>query len=98
MSTFGGYGIVRRCRWPTVICVLIIGGLQLSPVPSQPLGQPFEQNSNPAEEPIIPVPAPPTIDPLKVKLGNVYSAILVYLAIIRVVAHRATISARMAQP
>jgi cytochrome c peroxidase len=70
LPTFGGYGIVRRCRCSTVICVLILGGLQLSPVPSQPLGQPFEQNSSPAEEPIIPVPAPPTIDPPKVKLGE----------------------------
>jgi cytochrome c peroxidase len=63
-------GIVRRSRWSTTICALILFGLQLSPVPSQPLGQSIESNSTTAEEPITPIPAPPAIDPPKVKLGE----------------------------
>jgi cytochrome c peroxidase len=70
LPTFREYGVARRWRWSTVICALIFSGLQPSPVPSQPLGQPFEPNGSTAEEPITPIPVPPTIDPPKVKLGE----------------------------
>jgi len=62
--------IARRWRWPAVICVLMLGGLQLSSTPSQTLGQPFESNGATGEEPIRPIPAPQKIDPLKIKLGE----------------------------
>jgi cytochrome c peroxidase len=52
------------------IGALVLGGLQLVQAPSQPLGQPIQSNSLPVEEPITPVPAPPTIDPRKIKLGE----------------------------
>jgi len=68
--SFGGHGNSRRLRWSTIIVVLSLGSLQPSPVPSQPLEQPFESNSSTAEEPITPIPAPPTIDPPKVRLGE----------------------------
>jgi cytochrome c peroxidase len=62
--------IARRCRWPAVICVLMLGGLQLSSGPSRTLGQPLESNGTTGEEPIRPIPAPQKIDPLKIKLGE----------------------------
>jgi cytochrome c peroxidase len=52
-----------------VISVVIMGGLQLAPAPSQPLNQPLESGVV-AEEPITPIPEPPPIDPRKVKLGE----------------------------
>jgi cytochrome c peroxidase len=48
---------------------LILGSLQLSPAASEPL-EPPESNSTVAEEPITPIPEPPPVDPLKVKLGE----------------------------
>jgi cytochrome c peroxidase len=44
--------------------------LQLSPATSQSPAQPLEWDSIVAEEPITPIPAPPAIDPLKIKLGE----------------------------
>jgi cytochrome c peroxidase len=52
------------------ICGLILGGLLLSSVTSQLLGQAQEGNSITAEEPITPIPEPPPIDPSKVRLGE----------------------------
>ena len=69
----GEAGIARavgRRRFVVAICALILGGLQLSPAPSQSIEQPLESNSIRAEEPITPIPAAPTIDPLKIKLGE----------------------------
>ncbi len=58
-----------RCR-AIAISILVLGGVQLSAAPSQPLDQPLESSSTIAEEPITPVPEPPPIDPRKVKLGE----------------------------
>ena len=60
----------RRWRRPAAICVLILGGLQLSPAPSQTPAQSPQSNSATAEEPITPIPEPPTADPKKMKLGE----------------------------
>jgi cytochrome c peroxidase len=65
-------GIARLAhfwRWPAAICVLILGSLQLSLAPSEPI-EPLELNSTAAEEPITPIPKFPAADPLKVKLGE----------------------------
>jgi cytochrome c peroxidase len=62
--------LARRWRWPAAICVLILGNLQLSPAPSQPLEPPLDSTSIVAEEPIAPIPEPPTADPLKIELGQ----------------------------
>jgi cytochrome c peroxidase len=59
----------RRCR-AIAIGALLLGSLQLSAEPSQPLDQPLKSNSTIADEPITPSPEPPAIDPLKVKLGE----------------------------
>src|ERR1700731_4415115 len=59
----------RRCR-AIAISALLLGSLQLSAEPSQPLDQPLKSNSTIADEPITPIPEPPSIDPLKVKLGE----------------------------
>jgi hypothetical protein len=59
----------RRCR-AIAIGALLLGSLQLSAEPSQPLDQPPKSNSTIADEPITPIPEPPAIDPLKVKLGE----------------------------
>ena len=72
LQRFGGTGIARtacRCR-TIVICALMLGSLQLSPATPQSLVQPPESNSTVAEEAITPIPEPPTIDPLKIKLGE----------------------------
>jgi cytochrome c peroxidase len=61
-------GFVRYGCCVFAIGVVIMGGLQLAPAPSQPLNQPLE--SGVAEEPITPIPEPPPIDPGKVKLGE----------------------------
>jgi cytochrome c peroxidase len=58
----------RRCA--ITICLLIYGCLQPSPAPSQSIEEPLESNSTVADEPITPIPGPPTIDPLKIKLGE----------------------------
>jgi cytochrome c peroxidase len=65
-------GIVRtaRRRRAIVICALMLGSLQLSPLTPQSLVPPPESNGTVAEEPITPIPEPPTIDPLKIKLGE----------------------------
>jgi cytochrome c peroxidase len=55
-------------RRAIVICALMLGSLQLSPVTSQSLVP--ESNSTVAEEPITPIPEPATTDPLKIKLGE----------------------------
>jgi len=94
----GSAPIARRWRWPAVICVLMLGGLQLSSTPSQTLGQPFESNGATGEEPIRPIPAPQKIDPLKIKLGERLFGDPRLSRDIRAVARRATISARMVQP
>jgi cytochrome c peroxidase len=60
----------RYQRCAITICVLIYGCLQPSPAPSQSIGEPLESNSTVADEPITPIPGPPTIDPLKIKLGE----------------------------
>jgi cytochrome c peroxidase len=49
---------------------LILGSLQLSPAPSQTSAPPLQSNSATAEEPITPIPEPPTADPRKTKLGE----------------------------
>jgi cytochrome c peroxidase len=59
-----------RWRWLVAIGAFVLSGLQLAPAPSQPLGQPLQSNSVPVEEPITPIPAPPAIDPRKIKLGE----------------------------
>src|ERR1700694_3536246 len=59
-----------RRRRGIVICALMLASLQLSPATSQSLVQPPESNSTVAEEPITPIPEPPAIDPLKIKLGE----------------------------
>jgi cytochrome c peroxidase len=60
-------GLMRR-RYIVAICALIFGCLLPTPAPSQlPAPAPIP---NGAEEPITPIPAPPAIDPLKVKLGE----------------------------
>jgi cytochrome c peroxidase len=61
--------LARRWRWRAAICALILGSLQPSPAPSEQL-EPPESNSTVAEEPITPIPEPPAVDPLKVKLGE----------------------------
>ena len=48
----------------------MLGSLQLSQVTPQSPVQPAESNSTVAEEPITPIPEPPAIDPLKIKLGE----------------------------
>jgi cytochrome c peroxidase len=60
---------LHTCR-AIAISILILGILQLSAAPSQPLDQPFESNSTIAEEPITPIPEPPPIDPRKIKLAE----------------------------
>jgi cytochrome c peroxidase len=65
--------IARTARYQRCvirICVLIYGCLQPSPAPSQSIEEPLESNSTVADEPITPIPGPPTIDPLKIKLGE----------------------------
>ncbi len=59
-----------RRRPVIVISVLLLGCLQLSQVPSLALSQLLPQAASSPEEPITPMPAPPAIDPLKVKLGE----------------------------
>jgi cytochrome c peroxidase len=69
-SETGRARVVRqRCR-AIAISFLILGSVQLAAEPSQPLDQPLESNSTIADEPITPIPEPPPIDPLKVKLGE----------------------------
>jgi cytochrome c peroxidase len=73
LTLFGEGRIARagfRWRWLVAIGALVLGGLQLFPAPSQPLGRPLESNGVPAEEPITPIPPPPAIDPRKIKLGE----------------------------
>jgi cytochrome c peroxidase len=53
-----------------LICVLVLGGLWISTAIPQPLAEPPELNSIIAEEPITPIPSPPPIDSLKVRLGE----------------------------
>lgn len=60
-------GLMRR-RHLVATCVLILGCLQPTPAPSQlPAPAPVP---NGADEPITPIPAPPALDPLKIKLGE----------------------------
>jgi cytochrome c peroxidase len=73
LTLFGKGRIARaafRWRWLVAIGALALGGLQLLLAPSQPLGQPLESNGVPVEEPITPIPAPPAIDPRKIRLGE----------------------------
>jgi cytochrome c peroxidase len=62
--------VVNRNRGRAIaIFLLVLCGLQISPTPSGSLEQAQDGNSL-AEEPITPVPEPPTIDPLKTRLGE----------------------------
>jgi cytochrome c peroxidase len=62
--------VVTRNRGRAIaIFLLVLGGLQISPAPSGSLEQVQDWN-NLAEEPITPVPGPPAIDPLKIRLGG----------------------------
>ena len=62
--------VVTRNRGRAIaIFLLVLSGLQISPAPSGSLEQVQDWNSL-AEEPITPVPAPPAIDPLKIRLGE----------------------------
>src|SRR3979490_1955001 len=72
LSSPGEPGIARsaRRRRAIVICGSVLGSLQRSPATSQSFVQPPESNSTVAEEPITPIPEPPAIDPLKIKLGG----------------------------
>ena len=72
LSSAGEPDIARTARRPRAIVIyaLMLGGLHLSPATSQSLMQPPESNSTGAEEPITPIPEPPAIDPLKIKLGE----------------------------
>jgi cytochrome c peroxidase len=56
--------------WIIMICVLVSGGLWISSAIPQPLAQPPETYGIISEEPITPIPSPPLIDPLKVRLGE----------------------------
>jgi cytochrome c peroxidase len=73
LLTCGETGIARtarnRCR-AIAICLVMLGSLQFFPPTSRSLEQPLESNSTAAEEPITPVPEPPTTDPLKIRLGE----------------------------
>jgi cytochrome c peroxidase len=69
-SETGGARVVRhRCR-AIAVSFIILGSVQLAAEPSQPLDPPLESNSTIADEPITPIPEPPPIDPLRVKLGE----------------------------
>ena len=62
--------VVNRSRGRAIaIFLLVLGGLQISATPSGSLEQAQDWNSL-AEEPITPVPEPPSIDPLKIRLGE----------------------------
>jgi cytochrome c peroxidase len=61
----------NRWRWGMMACALVLGGgLLLSSAIPQPLAQPPEANSIISEEPITPILSLPSIDPLKVRLGE----------------------------
>jgi cytochrome c peroxidase len=61
--------LARRWRRILLICILIPGGLLISSAIPQPL-EPSEAISIISEEPITPVPEPPSIDASKVRLGE----------------------------
>ena len=62
--------VVTRNRGRAIaILLLVLGSLQISPAPSGSLEQVRDWN-NLAEEPITPMPEPPAIDPLKIRLGE----------------------------
>jgi cytochrome c peroxidase len=63
-------GRVHRRRWIAMASVLVVGGLSLASAAQQLLVLPPEANSILSEEPITPVPKPPQIDPLKIRLGE----------------------------
>ncbi|MGV7213761.1 cytochrome-c peroxidase, partial [Bradyrhizobium sp. UFLA05-112] len=60
----------HRSPWIAMTCILILGGLLVSPAAQQALVQPPEANSTFFDEPITPVPRLPQTDPLKVRLGE----------------------------
>jgi cytochrome c peroxidase len=63
--------VIRVARSPMRwVCVLVLASLQQSPARSQTIEQPVETDSVALEEPITPIPAPPVLDPLKVRLGE----------------------------
>ena len=70
LPRLGETGIVRSVSWRRTIAVfiLVLGCLQLSSAQAQPLGPAPASNGN--DEPITAISSPPTIDPLKVKLGE----------------------------
>ena len=62
--------LAHHWGWIVMICLLVLGGLWISTAIPQPLAEPPELNSIIAEEPITPIPSPPPIDSLKVRLGE----------------------------
>jgi cytochrome c peroxidase len=70
LPRLGETGIVRSVSWRRTVAVftLVWGCLQLSSAQAQPLGP--ASASNGTDEPITAISCPPTIDPLKVKLGE----------------------------
>jgi cytochrome c peroxidase len=57
-----------RQRMIIALCAVIVGCFQPSPAPSQLSA--LAPASKPLEEPITPIPDPPALDPLKVRLGE----------------------------
>ena len=71
LPRFSDIRIVReltRPRGAVALCALVFSCLQPSPAPSQLSA--LAPVSKALEEPITPIPDPPTLDPLKVKLGE----------------------------
>lgn len=60
----------RYQRCAIIVCVLIYGCLHPAPAPSQSIEEPLEPNSTTADEPITPIPAPPTSESPKIELGR----------------------------
>ena len=60
----------RYHRCAIIVCVLIYGCLHPSAAPSQSIEEPLEPNSTTADEPITPIPAPPTTESPKIELGR----------------------------
>src|SRR5262245_13019423 len=52
------------------MCVVALASLQQSLALSQAIEQPVEPGSVALQEPITPIPAPPALDPLRVRLGE----------------------------
>lgn len=70
IARLGETGTVRSVSWRRIVavCTIVLGCLQLSPAQAQALGP--ARASIGTGEPITAISSPPTIDPLKVKLGE----------------------------